>query len=167
MQRNFDNNINNLSDIYNTINNTNLIVATLPTKTDVSTSIATNNLNYSTTALVNTALTNAINLNNTSNVSYTNSTVNTAIATCNTFSTAYANSKISSEITANNLLYTPTASIGIGSQFNSVSIGTNTKLFNGFSSVYGFNATSSSYSIAIGYNAGSLSNINNASCCFI
>ena len=60
MQRNFDNNINNLSDIYNTINNTNLIVATLPTKTDVATSITNNNLNYTTTIGINTLLTSTI-----------------------------------------------------------------------------------------------------------
>ena len=96
-QRDFNNNTGNTTEIFNTI-------SLLPTKTDVATSIATNNLNYTTTLLtaalinnniiannllystteaVNTALTNAINLNNTSNVAYTNSTVNTAIATCN------------------------------------------------------------------------------------
>ena len=48
-----------------------------------------------------------------------------------------------------------------------MSIGTNTKLFNGFSCSYGFNATSSSYSVGIGYNAGVLSNVANASCCYI
>ena len=115
---------------------------------------------------------------NTSNVAYTNSTVNTAITTCNTFSTAYTNTKLSTEIvradaaiasaiTANNLLYTPSSSVGIGSQFNSVSIGTNTKLYNGFSCAYGFNAAASSYSIAIGYNSGGFSNVANTSCCYI
>ena len=198
-QRDFNNNTNNITDIYNSQNATNLAVSLLPTKTDVATSIVNNNLNYtttlllntlinnniiannllySTTALVNTALTNAISLNNTSNMAFTTSSVNTAISTCNTFSSAYTNTKLSTEvvradaaivsaITANNLLYTPSLSIGIGSQFNSVSIGTNTKLFNGFSCVYGANATSSSYSLAIGYNSGNLSNINNTSCCYI
>ena len=171
-QRNFDNNINNLSDIYNTINNTNLIVATLPTKTDVNTSITNNNL------LVNTALTNAINLNNTSNVAYTNSSVNTAISNCNTFSTAYTNTKINTEIARadlalsnaiinNNLLYTPTASIGVGSQFNSISIGSNTKLYNGFSLSIGNNSAASNYSTSLGYNSGLNSNANNVSCTFI
>ena len=71
MQRNFDNNINNLSDIYNTINNTNLIVATLPTKTDVSTSITNNNLNYTTSLLTTTLINNNIISNN---LLYTNTT---------------------------------------------------------------------------------------------
>ena len=48
-----------------------------------------------------------------------------------------------------------------------MSIGTNTKLYNGFSCVYGFNASGSGYSVGIGYNAGSVSNANNTSCCFI
>ena len=263
MQRDFNNNIFNITDIYNSQNATNLTVSLLPTKTDVATSIANNNLNYTTTSGINTLLTSTIasqviardnavalaitnnNLNYTTtggintllsstitqqisdrntavalaitnnNLNYTTSlltatlinnniisnnllytstiNLNTLLANAvtsrdaaialsssnnNTLSTAYTNTKINTEITradaaiasaitTNNLLYTPSSSIGIGSQFNSVSIGTNTKLYNGFSCAYGFNAVSSGYSIGIGYNAGSVSNANNTSCCFI
>ena len=52
-QRDFNNNTANTSEIFNTI-------SLLPTKTDVNTSIATNNLNYTTTIGINTLLTSTI-----------------------------------------------------------------------------------------------------------
>ena len=251
-QRDFNNNTGNITDIYNLNNATNLVVSTLPTKTDVATSIANNNLNYTTTSGINTLLTNTVtqqisdrntavalaitnnNLNYTTTVgintiltstvnsqviardnavalaitnnnanytstlllntlinnnivannllysttTLTNAAINSAINLNNTSNIAYTNTAITNEIAranlalsnaiiANNLLYTPTSSIGVGSQFNSVSVGPNIKLYNGFSTAIGNNSACSSYSIAIGYNAGLLSNSLNTSCCYI
>ena len=95
----------------------------------------------------------------------------------NTNSTAYTNSKISTEVTradlalsnaiiANNLLYTVTSNIGVGSQFNSTSIGQATKTLSGFSVLIGNNSATSNYGIAVGYNSGQNCNINNSSCSF-
>ena len=55
-QRDFNNNTGNITDIYNSQNITNLAVSLLPTKTDVATSIANNNLNYTNTIGINTLL---------------------------------------------------------------------------------------------------------------
>ena len=215
-QRDFNNNTGNITDIYNLNNATNLIVSALPTKTDVATSIANNNLNYTTTSGINTLLTNTVNsqviardnavalaiTNNNANytstlllntlinnnivannllystTTLTNAAINTAITLNNNSNIAFTNAKIITEtsdrniaitnaITANNLLYTQSANIGVGSQFNSVSVGPNIKLYNGFSTAIGNNSSCSSYSIAIGYNAGLLSNALNTSCCYI
>ena len=217
-QRDFNNNMGNITDIYNSQNATNLVISGLPTKSDVNTSITNNNLNYtttllttalinnniiannllySTTSVVNTAISNAINLNNTSNVSYINSKISTEVTDRNTainnnnllyptsvlmnstitsaitnnnllYSTSsLMNSSINSAITTNNLLYTTTGAIGVGWQFNSVYLGPNVKLLNGFSTSIGNNSSCSAYSVAVGYNAGNLSNVGNTSCCYI
>ena len=60
--RDFNNNLYNLSDVYNNQNITNLALSLLPTKIDVTTSINTNNLNYLTTAAINTLLTTTVKI---------------------------------------------------------------------------------------------------------
>ena len=61
MNRDLNNNLNNLSAIYNNQNRTNLTVSLLPTKLDVITSINNNNINYTTTTAINTLLTTTVN----------------------------------------------------------------------------------------------------------
>ena len=129
--------------------------STLLLNTLINNNIVSNNLLYSTTTLTNSAITSAINLNNTSNIAYTNTAITNEIVR--------ANLALSNAITAN----TPTSSIGVGSQFNSVSIGPNIKLYNGFSAAVGNNSACSGYSCAFGYSAGNLSNVNNTSCTYI
>ena len=99
MQRDFNNNTGNTTEIFNTI-------SLLPTKTDVATSIATNNLNYTSTSGINTLLTSTISSQtiardaaillaiNNNNLNYTTSLL---LATL-----------INNNIIANNLLYTNT-----------------------------------------------------------
>ena len=186
MSKNFNNNTNNNDNSINlqiaSLNSnlltnypTNTAIASLLASTvqsqttlrdsAISTSLASANLftntslsNYSSTILTNTAISNAINLNNTSNIAYTNSKIITEISR--------ADLALSNAIVANNLLYTPSTNIGVGSQFNSISIGPNVRLFNGFSTATGNNATCSSYSCAYGYNSGLGCTLANSSCNF-
>ena len=114
-QRDFNNNTGNITDIYNSQNATNLVVSSLPTKTYVDTSIATNNLLYTPTSGINTllsstiasqviardlAVTTAINNNNLlySTTVATNSAINTAISLNNTSNIAYTNTSIATAI---------------------------------------------------------------------
>ena len=144
MQRDFNNSTGNTSEIYNTI-------SLLPTKTDVATSIATNNLNYTTTSSMNSAIS-------------TSSTSN------NTFSTAYTNTKINTEITradaaiiannVNNLALIKSYSvaqnfsdINLTGKLNITSIGDG-------ATNYGFNSYAGNQCIAFGINANNNTQMN-------
>ena len=150
----------------NSLINTNILNQQTLTAANLNYAINTNNTvylanllsNYSSTTLTNLAISTAINLNNTSNISYTNSKIITEIAR--------ADLALSNAIIANNLLYTVTSNIGVGSQFNSTSIGQATKTLSGFSVLIGNNSATSNYGIAVGYNSGQNCNINNSSCSF-
>ena len=152
----------------NSLINTNMLNQQTLTATNLNNAINTNNTVYLANLLANNYLTSTL----------TNNAITTSSNSNNIFSTAYTNSKILTEVTradlalsnaiiANNLLHTTTANIGSGSQFNSVSVGQNIKLYNAFSTAIGNNASTTNYGCAIGYNAGSLSNTNNASCTYI
>ena len=97
--RDFNNNINNLSDVYNNQNITNLALSLLPTKLDVTTSINNNNLNYLTTVAINSLLTTTV----TNQTNLRDQAITLAL-------TAYTTSLltatlISNNITSNNLNY--------------------------------------------------------------
>ena len=110
-QRGLNNNTGNISDIYNLNNATNLVVASLPTKTDVNTSIATNNLNYTTTSGINTLLTNTV----AQQILDRNTAVALAITNNNANYTAtlLLATLINNNIIANNLLYTSTINLNL------------------------------------------------------
>ena len=61
MHRDLNNVSNNLSDVHNNQNITNLALSLLPTKLDVIASINNNNINYTTTSAINTLFTNTVN----------------------------------------------------------------------------------------------------------
>ena len=105
-QRDFNNNTGNITDIYNLNNATNLVVSALPTKTDVATSIANNNLNYTNTIGINTLLTNTVN----SQVIARDNAVALAINNnnANYTTTLLLATLINNNIVANNLLYSTT-----------------------------------------------------------
>ena len=105
-QRDFNNNTGNITDIYNSQNATNLTVSLLPTKTDVATSIANNNLNYTTTSGINTLLTSTI----ASQVIARDNAVALAINNnnANYTTTLLLATLINNNIVANNLLYSTT-----------------------------------------------------------
>ena len=98
MQRDFNNSTGNISDVYSTI-------SLLPTKTDVATSIATNNLNYTTSLLTTTLINNNIIANN---LLYTNTTnLNILLANAVTSRDAAIATAISNEVLrANNSIVT-------------------------------------------------------------
>ena len=178
MQRNFDNNINNLSDIYNTINNTNLVVATLPTKTDVNTSIVNNNLNYTTSLLTSALINSNIIANNLlystttsiNNLIATNNVNNIALIKSYSVKQSFTDIDLTGKLTITTIGDTSTSfgynsyagsqSIAIGvhsnniNQLNSVAIGFSSKNLAAGSVSIGSYATSYANSVAIGYNSG-------------
>ena len=103
-QRDFNNNTGNTTEIFNTI-------SLLPTKTDVNTSIVTNNLNYTTTSGINTLLSSTI----ASQVIARDLAVTTAINNNNlnyTTSLLLA-TLINNNIITNNILYTNITNLNI------------------------------------------------------
>ena len=187
MQRDFNNNFNNLSDIYNSQNATNLTVSLLPTKTDVATSITTainnNNTNYTSNLLLGTLINNNIVANN---LLYTNTTnlnillanavtsrdlaISTASSSCNTYSTAYTNTKISTEVSDRNTAITNNNAINLAliksysvdQNFTNINLTgkINFTILGDTSTNYGFNSFAGSQCIAIGVNANNILQMN-------
>ena len=103
-------------------------------------------LNYSSTILTNTAISNAINLNNTSNIAYTNSKIVTEVVDRNT------------AITANNTANLALAKTHTATQSFSDVIIANKLLFSGIadgSLSYGYNASGMVQCVNIGQNSNS------------
>ena len=175
-QRDFNNNTANTSEIFNTI-------SLLPTKTDVNTSIATNNLNYTTSLLTATLINNNIIANNLLYTSTVNlnillanavtsrdTAISAAASSCNTYSNAYTNTKISTEIVradasiaTNNLInlalsktYTAKQSFTDIDLTGQISI---TAICNG-TIQYGYNSSAGNQCIAIRISANSNGQIN-------
>ena len=103
--RDFNNNVFNLSDVYNNQNITNATISLLPTTTVVNTLITNNNLNYTTTVGINTLLNSTV----VSQTLLRDQAIATAL-------TAYTTSLltatlINNNIISNNLNYTTTTGV--------------------------------------------------------
>ena len=179
-QRDFNNNTGNTTEIFNTI-------SLLPTKTDVATSIATNNLNYTTSLLTTTLINNNIIANN---LLYTNTTnlnillanavtsrdaaISTASSSCNTFSSAYTNTKISTEVSdrnaaiatnnVNNLALIKTYTVDQNFTNINVSGKININAISDGTTQYGYNSSAGNQCIAIGISANSANGQINSTC---
>ena len=179
MQRDFNNNTGNTTEIFNTI-------SLLPTKSDVLTSIANNNLNYTTSLLTTTLINNNIISNN---LLYTNTTnLNILLANAvtsrdaaialsssnnNTLSTAYTNTKISTEVVradaaiatnnVNNLALIKTYTVD--QNFSNINLTGKLILLAGDGTTqYGYNSSAGNQCIAIGISANSANGQINSTC---
>ena len=177
----------------NAILNTNLLNQQTLTNTNIANAITSNNANYLTSTLTNTAISNVSSAQTT----YTNTKIatevvdrNTAIMNNNLSNLSLAKSftatqSFSDVIIANKLLF---SSIGDGSlsygytavgisqcinigqnsssnAINSTCLGHNTKAINGFNIAIGCYANANAVNmVSIGYNAGNQSNANNIGC---